>query len=73
VAHSDGAWLIAPQYFAGIVTPLAIATKENSSPFAPGVRTLMLAHNAYPDDSKYGDRLDRAISGGLPFAVEEDL
>jgi hypothetical protein len=33
----------------------------------------MLAHNAYPDESKFGDRLDRAISAGVPFVVEEDL
>jgi len=59
--------------FAGLVTSLAIAAKVYSSPFAPGFRTLMLAHNAYPEEGKFGDRLDRAISGGLPFAVEEDL
>ena len=41
--------------------------------FAPGVRTLMLAHNAYPDHGQYADRLDRAISAGAPFVVEEDL
>jgi hypothetical protein len=33
----------------------------------------MLAHNAYPDDGKYGDRLDRVIAAGVPFVVEEDL
>ncbi len=40
---------------------------------APDVRTIVLAHNAYPDHGKYADRLDRAISSGQPFAVEEDL
>ena len=44
-----------------------------SGNFTPSARTLMLAHNAYPDRGKYGDRLDRAISAGMPFAVEEDL
>jgi hypothetical protein len=57
---------------AGLAVSVAIAAKT-SSPFAPGARTLMLAHNAYPDEGKFGDRLDRAISGGVPFAVEEDL
>lgn len=39
----------------------------------PGTRTLVLAHNAYPDHGKYEDRLDRAIASGTPFVVEEDL
>lgn len=50
---------------------LAIAATTNN--FTPGARTLMLAHNAYPDHGKYADRLDRAIAAGVPFAVEEDL
>src|SRR5215470_421932 len=41
--------------------------------FAPASRTVMLAHNAFPDHGKYGDRLDRAIAAGIPFVVEEDL
>jgi len=41
--------------------------------FAPGNRTVVLAHNAYPDHGKYADRLDRAISSGQPFVVEQDL
>ena len=41
--------------------------------FSPGRRTIVLAHNAYPDQGKYTDRLDRAISAGTPFAVEIDL
>jgi hypothetical protein len=51
---------------------LMIAATKTST-FSPGSRTLMLAHNAYPDGGKYGDRLDRAISAGVPFVVEEDL
>jgi len=55
-----------------LIGTFAIAAKTVNN-FAPGVRTLMLAHNAYPDHGKYGDRLDRAISAGVPFVVEEDL
>jgi hypothetical protein len=51
---------------------IAIAAKEPSA-FRPGARTLMLAHNAYPDDGKYADRIDRTIAAGVPFVVEEDL
>lgn len=64
--------LIAVWTLAGLGS-LAVAAKMHSSPWAPGARTLMLAHNAYPDEGKFGDRLDRAISAGTPFVVEEDL
>ena len=52
---------------------LATAAFAQRATFAPGARTIMLAHNAYPDHGKYEDRLDRALSSGQPFAVEEDL
>jgi hypothetical protein len=58
---------------AGLLISVAIAARVNSSTFTPGARTLMLAHNAYPDDGQYGDRLDRTIAAGVPFVVEEDL
>jgi hypothetical protein len=41
--------------------------------FAPDSRSIMLAHNAYPDHGKYTGRLDQALASGHPFAVEEDL
>jgi hypothetical protein len=47
------------------------AAKDAS--YAPGRRTLVLSHNAYPDHGKYADRLDRAIAAGAPFATEQDL
>ena len=56
-----------------ILASLATGAGNHSSPFEPGARTLMLAHNAYPDEGKYGDRLDHAIAAGAPFVVEEDL
>lgn len=40
---------------------------------APGTRVLMHAHNAYPDGGRWGDRLDRALSTGLPLVIEQDL
>ena len=58
--------------FAGVAALIVLAA-AHSSPFAQGARTMMLAHNAYPDEGKYGDRLDRATSAGGPFVVEEDL
>jgi len=52
---------------------LATVAFAQHSNVTPGARTLMLAHNAYPDHGKYTDRLDRALASGHPFVVEEDL
>jgi len=41
--------------------------------FAPGQRTLVLAHNAYPDAGQWADRLDHALAAGTPLAIELDL
>ena len=54
-----------------LTTSLALAAPKST--VAPGARTIPLAHNAYPDHGKYTDRLERAISAGTPFIVEEDL
>src|SRR5258708_39974554 len=40
---------------------------------APGVRVVMDAHNCYPYFEWWGDRMERALSGGVPLAVEQDL
>ncbi|QHN02597.1 hypothetical protein FTO74_03830 [Granulicella sp. WH15] len=63
------------------ITALALATlapttlyaQHEAHNVAPGVRTQVLAHNAYPDHGKYEDRLDRALASGMPLAIEEDL
>jgi hypothetical protein len=39
----------------------------------PGVRALMDAHNCYPYEGQWNDRIDRALSGGVPVAIEQDL
>jgi hypothetical protein len=40
---------------------------------APGARSVMDAHNCYPYDGRWGDRVDRALSAGTPVAIEQDL
>jgi hypothetical protein len=40
---------------------------------APGTRVLLDAHNAYPYEGRFGDRVDRALATGLPVAIEQDL
>jgi hypothetical protein len=41
--------------------------------YGPGKRVLLDAHNAYPQNDRWSDRIDRALSTGLPIAVEQDL
>jgi hypothetical protein len=54
-----------------LVAALMFAKVRNT--YVPGSRIVVLAHNAYPDHGKYGDRLDRVIETGRPFVVEQDL
>jgi hypothetical protein len=41
--------------------------------FHPGQRTLLDAHNAYPDRGRFADRIEVALATGLPVAIEQDL
>ena len=54
---------------------LAQASAPASGPprFGPGQRVLLDAHNAYPQNDRWTDRIDRALSTGLPVAIEQDL
>jgi hypothetical protein len=36
-------------------------------------KPLLDAHNCYPDDGKWKDRLDRALTTGLPIGIEQDI
>jgi hypothetical protein len=44
-----------------------------ADPLTPGTRVLLDAHNAYPEGGRWADRIDRAVSTGLPLAIEQDL
>jgi len=39
----------------------------------PGTRTLLDAHNCYPYEGKFADRMERALKVGMPLAIEKDL
>jgi hypothetical protein len=52
----------------GLVLPA-----QTSSTFGPGARVLLDAHNAYPYEGKFTDRVERALATGLPVAIEQDL
>lgn len=40
---------------------------------APGTRTIVDAHNCYPYNGRWSDRIDRALATGTPIGIEQDL
>jgi hypothetical protein len=52
---------------------LACAATPFDAAFAPGARVLLDAHNCYPYNGRWADRIDRALSTGTPLAIEQDL
>ncbi len=49
------------------------AQQEQPHAFSPGARTLLNAHNCYPYEGKHADRIERALSTGVPIAIEQDI
>ena len=49
------------------------APPASDAGFLPGQRSLLDAHNAYPERGRFGERLDQALATGLPVAIEQDL
>jgi hypothetical protein len=52
---------------------VALAVVAASASYEPGGRVLLDAHNCYPYDGRWADRIDRALSTGTPLAIEQDL
>ena len=50
-----------------------IAAPSLDAAFEPGARVLLDAHNCYPYNGRWADRIDRALSTGTPLAIEQDL
>jgi len=48
----------------------AIHAQDN---FVPGARTIIDAHNCYPYNGQWADRIDRALATGTPIGIEQDL
>ena len=55
------------------ILPQLQAASPRREGFLPGVRVLLDAHNCYPENGQWGDRLERALKTGLPIAIEQDL
>lgn len=53
---------------------LAACSPAGDKPaFSPGARVVLNAHNCYPYEGNYANRIDRALSTGLPVSIELDL
>jgi hypothetical protein len=57
----------------GLVLTGVLLGPGDAPGYGPGARVLVDAHNAYPSDGKFTDRIDRALGSGLPLAIEQDL
>ena len=57
-----------------IIIASLLACSQNTSTFLkPGSRTLLDAHNCYPNHGRWTDRIERALSCNFPIAIEQDL
>ena len=54
---------------------LGLSSLHGAGPdfLTPGTRVLLDAHNSYPEQGRFGDRIDRALGTGTPLAIEQDL
>jgi hypothetical protein len=58
------------------ITGLALVgatTQAAPTDFLPGNRVLLDAHNCYPYEGQWADRIVRALGTGTPLAIEPDL
>jgi len=52
---------------------LSVPAGARFDALVPGTRVLLDAHNSYPEDGRWADRIDRALGTGVPLAIEQDL
>ena len=56
-----------------IISLATFVAAQAPAGYEPGRRVLLDAHNAYPYQDRWSDRVDRALARGLPLAIEQDL
>lgn len=59
-----------------VLAATCAAAQEPPTPpsgLIPGTRVLLDAHNCYPYDGRWPDRIERALGTGTPLAIEQDL
>jgi hypothetical protein len=70
--HSLSSLRLASVYLL-LISPWCANEAQVSSMLAPGTRVVMDAHNCYPYDGVWADRIERALNTGVPLAIEQDL
>ena len=58
--------------FAGALWPVQAVNAQQLS-YLNGNRPTVDAHNCYPYDGRWADRIDRALKTGFPVGIEQDL
>ncbi len=53
--------------------PVAAPAQQSDLEFLNHHRPVLDAHNCYPYDGRWNDRIDRALKVGFPVAIEQDL
>src|ERR1700742_1428004 len=60
--------------FCCLLAGVVLACAQQSPPdYLNHNRPVLDAHNCYPYDGKWADRIDRAISTGFPVGIEQDI
>ena len=57
----------------GLRAGAGLNAEAPESPAILGGRSLLHAHNAYPEDGRWRDRIDRALATGFPVVIEQDV
>jgi hypothetical protein len=64
------------KWFLSLLLSAVSATKLSAQPaldFLHHGRPVLDAHNCYPYEGKWGDRIDRALQSGFPVGIEQDV
>jgi hypothetical protein len=60
-------------FFVGILGAAPYGAVRRADALKPGTRVLLDAHNCYPYDGRWPERIERALGTGVPLAIEQDL
>ena len=66
-------WIVCVGMLCLVVGDSSLRLQGKADGLKPGTRVLLDAHNCYPYEGRWPDRIDRALATGLPLAIEQDL
>jgi hypothetical protein len=61
------------QAFIFLIAALPLAAQNSGLEFLNGNKPIVDAHNCYPYNGQWADRLTRALASGYPKGIEQDL